>query len=127
MSKLRLYNRLFYMLVGVIIAILTLMILSLSYGLNRNYWRSNWFWTHGWLNVVFFFALVWILWLWRPTRHNDRLGLEELPTEMQADVGEPQTLWEGGEQEREGSSVSSNISELDVSDQHEPPQGARAV
>jgi Kef-type K+ transport system membrane component KefB len=126
MSKLRLYNRLFYMILVMILAILVMMILSLSYALNRNYWRSLWFWSSGWLNIIFFFAMCWILWLWRPTRHNDRLGLEELPTEMQTEGNEPHTLWEG-DADREGSAGSSIISELDVSDQHDPPKGFRAV
>ena len=41
-------------------------------------WRLKWFLSDGWLNLLYISVFSFIAWLWRPTEHNERYGLEEL-------------------------------------------------
>ncbi|RKP38768.1 lung seven transmembrane receptor-domain-containing protein, partial [Dimargaris cristalligena] len=41
-------------------------------------WQVQWVLFDGWLNALYTFAFFIILYLWRPTKHNSRYGLEEL-------------------------------------------------
>lgn len=47
-------------------------------------WTSVWFYQEGWMNITFFLSFMTAAFLWRPTEHNARYGLEELPDSADA-------------------------------------------
>lgn len=48
----------------------------------------------GWLNILYFFVFVSILWLWRPTRNNERYGLQQLQSDEYEDAVDLQEMGE---------------------------------
>ncbi|KAJ2762626.1 hypothetical protein IWQ56_005003 [Coemansia nantahalensis] len=83
--KLAMYNRLWHLLIVCLALLVAFFILNVMYtvsytrmGMAASLWRWLWFWTDGWPNLQYFFALGTILYWWRPTLKNYRYGLEEI-------------------------------------------------
>ena len=42
-----------------------------------NHWKSRWFILDGWLNLVYFFDVAFIAYVWRPTANNRRFAMSD--------------------------------------------------
>ena len=42
-----------------------------------NHWKSRWFILDGWLNLVYFFDVAFIAYIWRPTANNRRFAMSD--------------------------------------------------
>jgi hypothetical protein len=42
-----------------------------------NHWKSRWFILDGWLNLVYFFDVVFVAYVWRPTPNNRRFAMSD--------------------------------------------------
>lgn len=42
-----------------------------------NHWQSRWFILDGWLNLVYFFDVVFVAYVWRPTPNNRRFAMSD--------------------------------------------------
>jgi len=42
-----------------------------------NHWQTRWFILDGWLNLVYFFDVAFIAWVWRPTPNNRRFAMSD--------------------------------------------------
>lgn len=42
-----------------------------------NHWQSRWFILDGWLNLVYFFDICFIAYVWRPTANNRRFAMSD--------------------------------------------------
>lgn len=89
-EKLKMYNRLWLLLVVSIILLAGFFVVNSSDFAHRyetswqaDHWRSQWFLLDGWLNLEYFAIFLGICWLWRPTGKNQRYGLQELPGDEQ--------------------------------------------
>jgi hypothetical protein len=86
--KLQMYKRLWYILIGSIIAIVAIFVANSINISNRNdpdwianQWRWRWILLDGALNILFFIVFCSIAFIWMPTANNDRYGLDQLPSE----------------------------------------------
>ncbi|KAJ1655161.1 hypothetical protein IWQ61_005034 [Dispira simplex] len=83
--KLAMYRNLWRLLLACAILILVLVAVNIANFAFRTdprwvvyRWQVRWLLFDGWLTVIYTFAFFVILFLWRPTPHNYRYGLEEL-------------------------------------------------
>ncbi|KAJ1966886.1 hypothetical protein IWQ62_002190 [Dispira parvispora] len=83
--KLAMYRNLWRLLLVCAILILVLVAVNIANFAFRTdprwvvyRWQVRWLLFDGWLTVIYTFAFFVILFLWRPTPHNYRYGLEEL-------------------------------------------------
>ncbi|KAJ1922682.1 hypothetical protein IWQ60_006372 [Tieghemiomyces parasiticus] len=83
--KLTMYRQLWRLLFFCACVILLLVVVNaFSFGFRADprwivfRWRLRWLLFDGWLNCLYTFAFFVILFIWRPTPHNSRYGLEEL-------------------------------------------------
>lgn len=93
--KLQMYKNLSRIIVVSVAMLFIVLLVNTVYFSNRNnsswlptHWQWKWLLMDGLLNLLYLFALVGILWLWRPTDNNRRYGLDELAQ----DDFEPQEL-----------------------------------
>ncbi|KAJ1976441.1 hypothetical protein H4R34_003977 [Dimargaris verticillata] len=94
--KLAMYRRLWRLLFFCACMILVMVAVNIISFVFRNddrwvgyRWRIRWILFDGWLTLLYTFAFLVILYLWRPTQHNSRYGLEELASdELTADARE---------------------------------------
>jgi hypothetical protein len=42
-----------------------------------NHWKTRWFILDGWLNLVYFFDIAFVAYLWRPTANNRRFAMSD--------------------------------------------------
>ncbi|KAJ9067763.1 hypothetical protein DSO57_1035938 [Entomophthora muscae] len=84
-SKLRMYKSLRYAIIGSIALLLAFFVVNLLFfhksddrDFNYNQWQIRWFLIDGWVAILFFAIFTAIMWLWRPTSNNQKLGLLEL-------------------------------------------------
>jgi hypothetical protein len=105
---------------GVKLASMLLNVESFSSG-----WQSLWFFESGWTKIVFLVSFLSVAWLWRPTKNNQRYGLEQLPDDDGIDLeatgggagsnrGHSDIHWRNGGGPGEGSDFDG------VGDQHKP-------
>lgn len=57
-----------------------------------NHWQSRWFILDGWLNLVYFFDVAFIAYVWRPTANNRRFAMSDEVSRAQQHDGGPQLI-----------------------------------
>ncbi|KAJ3041773.1 hypothetical protein HDV00_008663 [Rhizophlyctis rosea] len=86
--KLLMYKRLWRLLVFSVTALTIFLVVNTIMFAHREdeewipeLWKWRWFLLDGWLNMLYLIIFVTICVLWRPTRNNQRYGLQELAQE----------------------------------------------
>lgn len=85
--KATMYRRLWWCILGSIMVIFGFFFINSFAFAGRgdidfvpNNWQTRWFVLDGWLNLVYFFDIAFIAYLWRPTVNNRRFAMsEEVP------------------------------------------------
>jgi flagellar biosynthesis/type III secretory pathway M-ring protein FliF/YscJ len=99
--KLRMYKHLQLILFGSVVVLMIFFVVNSLFFAERNnidwmptHWKYKWILMDGWLNILYFFVFVSILWLWRPTRNNERYGLQQLQSDEYEDAVDLQEMGE---------------------------------
>lgn len=83
-TKAMMYKKLWWCLLGSIIVIFGFFFINSLAFAGRNaanfvpeHWKTRWFVLDGWLNIVYFFDIAFIAYLWRPTANNRRFAMSD--------------------------------------------------
>lgn len=84
--KLKMYRNLWRLLVFSFVMLLVYCIVFFVYSskwsdvdFRLSHWQTRWFITDGYLNILYLLVFLGVMYMWRPTRLNQRYGLEQLP------------------------------------------------
>jgi hypothetical protein len=82
--KAGMYRRLWWcILISIVVIFVFFFINSWSFGGSRyedfvpTHWQTRWFILDGWLNLVYFFDVAFIAYVWRPTANNRRFAMSD--------------------------------------------------
>jgi hypothetical protein len=83
-TKAMMYKKLWWCILGSIVVIFGFFFLNSFAFAGRSsanfvpdHWKSRWFVLDGWLNIVYFFDIAFIAYLWRPTANNRRFAMSD--------------------------------------------------
>lgn len=83
-TKAMMYKKLWWCLLGSIIVIFGFFFINSLAFAGRSaanfvpeHWKTRWFVLDGWLNIVYFFDIAFIAYLWRPTANNRRFAMSD--------------------------------------------------
>ncbi|KAJ5107087.1 hypothetical protein N7456_003762 [Penicillium angulare] len=83
-TKALMYKKLWWCILGSIIVIFGFFFINSFVFAGRSdesfvpeHWKSRWFVLDGWLNLVYFFDICFVAYLWRPTANNRRFAMSD--------------------------------------------------
>ena len=83
-TKAMMYKKLWWCILGSIIVIFGFFFINSFVFASRSdasfvpeHWKARWFVLDGWLNIVYFFDICFVAYLWRPTANNRRFAMSD--------------------------------------------------